>query len=444
MCQVKAWRVVLLSVALCAEATAQGSGQRRKGTGAKPRGGTQAKALTLEQQYALGVLDQLLSSSKEFEDDRLRIRTKAQVADILWRYDEPRARSLFKEAFEAIAPAKLESRNEGGAPASPLGGVSPRLGLQSEDLKLAARRDPDVAENLIDSLKVGRGDDGSTTQAGAEPGAGSNLYLETALSIAGANPHRAVRLAEAGLGGGINPTVLGVLYALRQTNPAQGDALPKHALAAERRDSGNTTVNFTILASYALPEFSMSGSPAPFAGAEGETADPLITELLGFAFETYMGLAFPVPVAPGGAEGRKQVELNPMDYVTGQRLLPYFTRYMPDKAVQFRGALEAIAGRLKQGSQMEALQSLSQSGSTDELEKQAESLKDAFQRDLLYFRAALSASGAGEYERALSLAGKVSDEGFRGGLDSVLRLSFVGTARQERNRFVAALCGGCV
>jgi tetratricopeptide (TPR) repeat protein len=71
---------------------------------------------------------------------------------------------------------------------------------------------------------------------------------------------------------------------------------------------------------------------------------------------------------------------------------------------------------------MEAVQKLSQTGSADELEKQAGSVQDSFQRDLVYFKAALAASGAGEFERALSLAGKVSNEDFRGGLESVLRL----------------------
>lgn len=420
MCHLKAVGAILLSVTVCASVAAQGAGQKRKGVGAKTRGGgAPAEALTLEQRYALGVLDQLLSSAKEFEDDRLRIRTQAQVADILWRYDEPRARALFKEAFGAAA-AKVESRKEGGAPAPPFAAASAHAGLQSEVLNLAARRDADLAEELIGSLKEARGDD-SAAPDGAGPDAGSGLYLEAATSVAETNPARAVRLAESGLGGGINPSILRVLYALRRANRAQADALYRSILKAARRDSEHISVNFTVLAAYALPSFTASGSPPPYAAAEGEAADSLIVELLDFAYETYMGLAFPVPGATGGAETRRPAPPNPIDYMTGQKLLPYFTRYMPDKAVQFRGALEAIAVRLRQNSLMEVVQTLSQTGSADELEKQAASVKDTFQRDLLYFRAALSASEAGEFERALSLAGKVSGEDFRAGLESVLR-----------------------
>lgn len=423
MLQLKAGGAVLLSVALCASAAAQGgAGQKRKGAAAKAGAGVPAEAPSLKQQYALGVLDQLLSSSKELEDDRLRIRTQAQAADILWPYDEQRARGIFREAFEAVASAKLEKSKAGGAPPLAFGPASPLLQLQGEVLNLVARRDPDLAEELISTLKGARGGgDASTSTAGAERGDPAGLYLETAMSLADTNPRRAVRLAEAGLAGGIDVSVLRVLYALRRTNRAQADALYRSALAVARRDNGQPSVEFNVLASYALPEFSGSGSPAPDTGAEGAPGDPLIAELLDFAFVTYMGLAFPAPVVPGAAVPRAPAAANPIDYATGQRLLPYFDRYMPDKAVQFRGALETIAVRLKGDSLMEAVQKLTQTGGADELEKQAASVKDPLQRDLLYFRAAMSAVNGGEFERALSLAEKVSAEDFRGALDSLIR-----------------------
>lgn len=149
----------------------------------------------------------------------------------------------------------------------------------------------------------------------------------------------------------------------------------------------------------------------------------MAVEFLDFAFETYTSLAFAPPAAAAGAGARPASVPNPIDYMTGQRLLPYFTRYLPEKAVLFRGALEAIAVRLKQNTLMESVQKLSQSGGADELEKQAESVKDSFQRDLLYFRAALTASGAGEFQRALALAEKISAEDFRGELESNVRFS---------------------
>lgn len=428
MCQLNIAYAVLLVATLCVAASAQGgSGSKRKGGGAKPRTGSTREAPTLEQQYALAVLEQLLSSSKEFEDGQLRIRTQVQAADILWPYDEPRARGIFKDAFDAIASAKLKQGKEDAASAFLPGGAAPLTALRGEVLSVVARRDPDLAESLIGSLKDARGEDDATNPDKAGREVGSGLYLESALSLAETNPRRAVRLAEAGLEGGLylDPTLVRVLQALHRTSPAQADALYKSALAAARRRQGYSSANLTILATYALPEFATGnaygGDALPVAGAEAQAAGPLAIEFLNFAFDTYTSLAFPPPAAATGAEARPASVPNPIDYATGQRLLPFFTRYLPEKAVLFRGALEAIAVRLKQDSLMETVSNLTQSGSADDIAKQAEAATDSFQRDLLYFRAALTASGAGEFQRALSLAEKISAEDFRDELESNVR-----------------------
>jgi hypothetical protein len=289
-------------------------------------------------------------------------------------------------------------------------------------LGLITRRDPDLAESLIAPLNAARGGDDSKPAADKERAGRRGLYLEAAASITDTNPQRAVRLAEAALDGGIDPSVVRVLLALRQNSPAQADALYSSVLAAARRDLGHVSVNLTILATYALPDFTTGGSfgaPPPSAGAGEQVAGPAAVELLNFAFETYTGLAYPTPTADAGA--RTAVEPNPIDYMTGQRLLPFFNKYLPDKAVLFRAALETIAGRVRQKGLMEAVSRLTQTGGTDELAKQAESAKDPFQRDMLYFKTALSASGEGEFDRALALADKVTDADFRGGLDSLIR-----------------------
>lgn len=137
MCQLNIAYAVLLGATLCVAAAAQGgSGPKRKAGGAKPRSGSTRETPTLEQQYALAVLEQLILSSKGFEDDRLRIRTQVQAADILWAYDEPRARGIFKDAFDATASAKLEKGREAAAPATPLGGATPLMALRGEVLRV--------------------------------------------------------------------------------------------------------------------------------------------------------------------------------------------------------------------------------------------------------------------------------------------------------------------
>src|SRR5262245_44886827 len=50
------------------------------------------KVLTLQQQHALGLLDQLFEASKNFSDDTIKIQIQARIADVLWEHDEARAR----------------------------------------------------------------------------------------------------------------------------------------------------------------------------------------------------------------------------------------------------------------------------------------------------------------------------------------------------------------
>src|SRR5438876_353744 len=64
-------------------------------------GSTGEKTLTLHQQHALGLLDQLFDQAKEFSDAQAKIRIQAQIDDLLWGYHEPRARRQFEAAFQA-------------------------------------------------------------------------------------------------------------------------------------------------------------------------------------------------------------------------------------------------------------------------------------------------------------------------------------------------------
>ncbi len=77
-------------------------------------------------------------------------------------------------------------------------------------------------------------------------------------------------------------------------------------LATARRREGYTAVNLTILASYALPEFSTSnaygGDALPVTDAGAQAGGPLAVEFLNFAFDTYTLLAFP---PTGRGHGRR-------------------------------------------------------------------------------------------------------------------------------------------
>ena len=376
------------------------------------------KPLTPEQQAALYVLAQLSETVKTLDDEQLKIRVQAQVADILWRYEEPRARRQFEEAFNAIASVPLDKQNAASTSGIPRAQTSALSQLRGEILSLIAQHDAELAEKLIKATVGAKsntdGDASASNDTGQSERAG--LYLQTAASIANINPERAVQLAESSFASGLDPSVLNVLFALRQKNPAQADALYRLALAAARRDTKPAAMNIQILASYALPEFTTSGvvgsaSLAPNSSAATQPASPMALEFLDFVHDTFLRLADPAQVRTS----------NPVDYMIGQRLLPFFVRYVPDKAPMFRNLLDMMARRASQSGAIDAVNKLLQPADTDDLLKQAEKAPDQFQRDLLYFRATLAAAGSGEFDRALSLVEKINAGDLRSSLDSLIR-----------------------
>src|SRR5437870_3532757 len=73
---------------------------------AKAERASKDEFLSREQQRALWLLDQLFDEAQGFADAPLKLRTQAQIADLLWPYDEPRARRQFEDIFQAIAALK--------------------------------------------------------------------------------------------------------------------------------------------------------------------------------------------------------------------------------------------------------------------------------------------------------------------------------------------------
>jgi hypothetical protein len=225
--------------------------------------------------------------------------------------------------------------------------------LQTEILALITRRDPDLAEKIINSTRENSADEASSSNqpTEAEKGRQAEMYLQAALSIAKTNPERAAQLARAGLAGGLNPTFLRVLLTVRQSNGPVADSLFREALSLARRDLKNAPSNISLLAPYALPEFVTAGFDVEgSANAATQSGSSAVTEFLNFAFETYMQLSgtaaqFGVPTGDVVPPAKP----NPVALMTGQRLLPSFALYMPDKAAMFRQALDAMTRNVPQG-----------------------------------------------------------------------------------------------
>ena len=120
---------------------------------------------------ARSLLISLASDARSFRDQTLRARTLARIADALWDTDVERGRELFRKAWEAAGSADQETvrkRQEdiqrqrartGGGYAIPS-----YPNVRGEVLRLAARRDRELGEEFLESLKANQPDVTSKTR----------------------------------------------------------------------------------------------------------------------------------------------------------------------------------------------------------------------------------------------------------------------------------------
>jgi len=110
-------------------------------------------ALPLEQRRALWLLDQLFERAKACDDETFRIGAQAELADLLWKYDEARARAQFEEALQAIDAIKPEPVDD-PSDAPLLAEFGPQYQLRRGVVELIAHHDAEWARKLGDQTGI--------------------------------------------------------------------------------------------------------------------------------------------------------------------------------------------------------------------------------------------------------------------------------------------------
>ena len=128
-----------------APATARMIPQSSSGRKDKARNKTDSLA-TERRKQAQSILITLASEARGFQDQKLRARSLARIADTLWEIDPEQSRSLFRKSWEAAetADANSGSYTLGEGPSN----------LRREVLTLAAKRDRSLAEEFLQKLKA--------------------------------------------------------------------------------------------------------------------------------------------------------------------------------------------------------------------------------------------------------------------------------------------------
>jgi hypothetical protein len=364
-------------------------------------------------QSALLALEDLLIESKAYEDKVLRVRIKAQVADVIWPVEPERARALLTSAFEDV----LRSSDL----------TTSRYSLRSEIVAVARRHDVDLAAEIISRFADEAGDKGQTLTRDSierisEQGA---LYLESARDLLREGKQgRALDFARRSFSEGRSAQLIWFLTELRKRDQSAADDLFIESLNTLRQGQAdpNDVLYFGLYVFY------------PGTIAAGVLADGVEAISYGRSF-----IAAPSPdiklvrpyiraaseallrfqVTPGKSGPAGSIELK--RFALSQLLLLY-DRYEP----QLVAAMRADFARLPASAPPPAATSerllppARYDLSAESIITDIERLPNARERDHYLFEAAKRFAERGDVEGARALAGRISKDDLKQSMLDVL------------------------
>ena len=303
---------------------------------------------------AQSLLISLAADAGTYNDQKLRARTQARIADVLWDADPDRARTLFRKAWDAAEIVDQEGQRKmqeemrqqearGGSVA-----VTGPPNVRGEVLRLAARRDRALGEELLAKLKVEK--EREATEAGdrskADPFQTPEALkqrLSLARQLLATDVERALQFADPALGT-ITTDGIDFLTYLREKDAAAADRryLGMLASAANSLQSDANTVS--LLSSYLFTPhvfvtFSGGGASTMQTSRGGQPV--VVTPELRTAF---FRSAAGILLRPQAPPGQDQTSAGPQGkYLMIKRLLPLFEQFAPREMTDaMRAQMDAL------------------------------------------------------------------------------------------------------
>lgn len=402
-----AW--VLLITISCFLAPVNLSAQQSKKNDAKAAA-TDASAAS-NRQEVIGQLFGIVNELKSAPDQATAALLQSEVADLLWQFDEPAARAIFRLAFDTVrqsspngsssidATAKREAVNQSRRRVSALRTILKRYGLH--DRKGAEA----WLKNFEDEVKAERPTSRSSDKMSQEQ---AELIAEMALGVVPQHPQEALRLGLLSLSGEEIPSAFGrLLMALRGKDKMLGDLLFRQAILTMRINGFKYDAALWSLTNY---QFFSNGQPLP----DAPRAD------VGLIIQYFVDAAgAQVARWRNGLSGDEQAAMGrSYNFLAGQAM-PIVALNSPDRLVLLQSNVNELARGLDQNQQQQAemLAALkrqtpdSVNGDVSDVDSQihrAEEEKNSSTRNLLLRNLALRLMRR-DPERALSVAGKIDE-----------------------------------
>lgn len=406
---------------------------------AKNKAPSAAAKAKIDQQkaLALSLLVSLANDARSYPDQKLRARTLSRIADALWEPDPEQGRALFRKAWDAAEVADQDSarraEEERQRQQAATGGfaLAAPSDLRSEVLRLAAKRDRALGEELLDKLKEARTREATDASSPARPepldtSVAIKQRLRLANQLLDTDVERALQFADPALGT-ITMEGLNFLSFLRDKNPAAADQRYARMLAIADTDLKSDANTVSLLSSYLFtPHLFVTFEPGggqQSSQMNQRTPPPDVTPELRNAFFRTAAQVLLRP-SPSREQDRSSSGLQGK-YLVIRRLMPLFEQYASKETTeQLRGEM-AVLG---QGTDRDVREDdddddgrgvqrgITPDRKAEDVEKamldRIDRAKNAAERDALYLQLAIRTAQKGDM-RARDFTEKVDDSELR-------------------------------
>ena len=431
--------ILLCLLALCATAAAQPN-EAKKTVPAKEiavKGKTaadlEAERLIRERRaQAQSLLISLAADVGSYNDQKLRARTQARIADALWDADQDRARTLFRKAWEAAELVDEDSRRitleEAKQQQAKTGNsaVAGRANIRGEVLRLAARRDRALGEELLAKLKDEKAREATEAadKARANPmdsPEGLSQRLSLARQLLETDVERAMQFADPALGS-ITREGIDFLSYLREKDAAAADRRYAVMLASAANNMESDANTVSTLSSYLFTPhifvtFNGGGASTMQTSRGGDP--PMVAPDVRTAF---FRMAAGILLRPQAPPGQDQTSAGLQGkYLMIKRLLPLFEQFAPkDMTEAMRAQMEALGTavpeELRQRDDDSVREGIRPSLKNEDREKslldKIDHAKTSEERDALYLQLAMILAQNGDM-RARTYVDKIEDSELR-------------------------------
>lgn len=397
---------------------------------------------------ARALLISLSSDARTFQDQTLRARSLARIADALYKVDAEQGRLLFRKAWEAAEVADQESdrklQEEIRQQKSRTGGgyaINLPPNVRREVLKLAARHDRVLSEELLEKLKAQKIEAANAATRTPDPTQlpeALSQRLSVAIDLFQAGEiERALQFAEPALAV-VSVQSVNFLTDLRAKDANAADSRYAALLASAANNPQSDANTVSLLASYIFTPglfitFSGNGTSTSQMSNTITPAD-VAPELRTAFFQSAASILLrPLP-QPGQDQSSSGVDSK---YLVIKRLLPFFEQSAPPEMVEsIRGHLNALNAVASDTARRRDDEWIHKGVKPDTVARDREQslldridrAKTSDERDSLYIQLAFIASNKGDM-KARDFVSKVEDTELRkqaqAYIDASLSMHFV-------------------